>query len=197
MKRAFSLLFIILSLFAFKNFAFAQQEVIACFNLYQGGDYRRAIEAGKRAVQKYPNSPYAHACLGGSYYAIGEFRLALEHMKKAESLTSDKEELMYIYNQIGLIYRRMGYLDDALFYFSRSLSLARDLGSKSMQASALNNIAGIYKDKGELDKALGFYEESLRLETDEKEKATTYNNIALIYDKKTTIKRLWNTSKRL
>jgi tetratricopeptide (TPR) repeat protein len=88
------------------------------------------------AVQKYPNNPYAHYCLGGSYYAIGEFRLALEHMKKAERLTSDKEDLMYIYNQIGLIYRRMGYLDDALLYYSRSLSLARDLGNKSIQAKS-------------------------------------------------------------
>lgn len=105
-------------------------------------------------------------------------------MKKAESLISDKEDLMYIYNQIGLIYQKMGYLDDALLYYSRSLSLARDLGNKSMQASVLNNIAGIYGDKGELDKALGFYEESLRLETDEKEKATTYHNIALTYGKK-------------
>jgi hypothetical protein len=32
MKKAFSLLFIILSLFAFKNFAFAQPEVDACYN---------------------------------------------------------------------------------------------------------------------------------------------------------------------
>ena len=60
MKKAFSLLFIILSLFAFKNFAFAQPEVDACYNFREVGDYRRAIEAGKVAVQKYPNSPYAH-----------------------------------------------------------------------------------------------------------------------------------------
>jgi len=184
MKRAISLLFIILGLFAFKNLAFAQSETIACFTLYQAGDYRRAIEAGRVAVQKYPNSPYAHYCLGGSYYAIGEFRLALEHMKRAERLTLDGEDLMYIYNQIGLIYRSMGYLGDALLYYSRSLSLARDLGNKSMQASVLNNIAGIYLNKGELDKALGYYEESLRLETDEKKKAPTYNDVALIYDKK-------------
>jgi Exopolyphosphatase len=184
MKKAFSLLFIILSLLAFKNFAFAQQEVIACFNFYDAGDYRRAIEAGRVAVQKYPNSLNAHYCLGISYIMVGEFKLALEHMKRAESLTSNKEDLMYIYNQIGLIYRRMGYLDDALFYYSRSLSLAIDLGNKSMQASALNNIAVIYDRKGELDKALGFYEESLRLRIDEKENAATYNNIAVIYDKK-------------
>jgi tetratricopeptide (TPR) repeat protein len=184
MRKALSLLFIILSLLAFKNFAFAQPEVDACFNFYQAGDYRRAIEAGKIAVQKYPNSPYAHLCLGGSYYAIGEFRLALEHMKRAERLTSDKEDLMYIYNQIGLTYWRMGYLDEALVYYIVSLSLAIGLGNESMQAAVLNNIAGIYKDKGELDKALGFYEESLRLQTDGKEKAAIYHNIAGVYGQK-------------
>ncbi|AHE95403.1 hypothetical protein THERU_00635 [Thermocrinis ruber] len=184
MKRAISLLFIILSLFAFENFAFAQPEVDACYNFHKAGDYRRAIEAGKRAIQKYPNNIDAHYCLGISYRMVGEFKLALEHMKRAESLTSNKEDLMYIYNQIGLIYDRMGYLDDALLYYSRSLSLARDLGNKSMQASVLNNIAVIYDRKGELDKALDFYEESLRLKTDEKEKATTYNNIAIIYGNK-------------
>jgi len=184
MRKALSLLFIILSLLACENSASVQPEVDACYNFHKAGDYRRAIEAGKRAVQKYPNNPYAHLCLGTSYGMVGEFKLALEHLKKAESLTSDKEDLMDIYNQIGIIYEKMGYLDDALLYHSRSLSLARDLGDKSMQASVLNNIAVIYYGKGELDRALGYLEESLRLQTDEKEKATTYNSIAVIYYQK-------------
>jgi tetratricopeptide (TPR) repeat protein len=70
-------------------------------------------------------------------------------------------------------------LDDALLYYSRSLSLAKDLGNRSVQASILNNLAGIYGKKDELDKALGFYEEFLRLQTNEKAKAPIYNNIAL------------------
>jgi tetratricopeptide (TPR) repeat protein len=184
MKKAFSLLFIILSLLAFKNFVFAQQEVDACYNFHKAGDYRRAIEAGRAAVEKYPNNIDAHFCLGISYRMVGEFKLALEPLKKAESLTSNKEDLMYIYNQVGIIYDIMGYLDDAIFYYNRSLSLARDLGNKSMQASVLNNIGAVYYYKGELDKALDYYEESLRIQTDEKEKAITYNNIAVIYDNK-------------
>ncbi len=184
MKRAFSLFFIILSLLTFKNFAFARPEVDACFNFLDAGDYRRAVEAGKRAVQKYPNNIDAHFCLGASYRMVGEFKLALEHMKKAERLTLDKEDLMDTYNQIGLIYEKMGYLDNALFYYNRSLSLARDLGDKNMQASVLNNMGAIYYYKGELDKALGYFEESLGFTTDEKEKPTTYNNIANIYSKK-------------
>jgi tetratricopeptide (TPR) repeat protein len=160
------------------------KEVYECYNFLKAGDYKKAIEAGKRAIKKYPNNPVAHYCLGISYHKIGELKLALEHMKRAESLTSDKKKLMYIYNEIGLIYLKIGYLDDALLYLSRSLSLARDLENRSMQASVLNNIAGIYGYKGELDKALGYIEESLRLKTDEKEKAPTYNNMAGIYYKK-------------
>jgi len=194
MKRAFSLLFIILSLLAFKNFAFAQQkseprglrpEVAACFLLLNFiGNYKRAIEVGKEAVQMYPNDPNAHRCLGESYHAIGEFKLALEHMKRAKDLTSNTEDLMYIFNQIGRIYSDMGYLDRALIYYTGSLSLARNLGNRVVEAAVLNNIAGIYYRVGELDKALDYYEESLKLQTDEKEKATTYNNIAIIYSSK-------------
>ncbi len=184
MKKAFSLLFIILSLLAFKNFTFAQQEVDACFNFREAGDYRRAIEAGKIAVKKYPNNLHAHGCLAMSYYEIGELKLALEHMKKAESLASDKRSLMHVYNWLGLIYSGMGYLDDAILYYNRSLSLARSLGDRRGQALVLNNMANIYEKKDELDKALSYYEESLRLKTNEKEKAITYSNIAVIYGNK-------------
>jgi tetratricopeptide (TPR) repeat protein len=45
-------------------------------------------------------------------------------------------------------------------------------------------LLGYTRKKDELDKALGYYEESLRLETDEKEKAITYNNIATVYYQK-------------
>jgi tetratricopeptide (TPR) repeat protein len=160
------------------------EEVYECFYFLKAGDYKRAIEAGKKAVKKDPNNLDAHFCLGRSYYEVGEFKLALEHMKRAESLASDKEKLMHIYNRIGKIYHVMGNLDNAFLYYNRSLGLARDLGDKKQQASVLNNIAIIYDYKGELDKALGCYEESLRLGRDEIEKAATYNNIALLYGNK-------------
>jgi tetratricopeptide (TPR) repeat protein len=184
MKKALSIFFLLLSLLAFKNLAYAETPIDACWNFNDAGDYKRAIEAGKLAIKKYPYNSYAYHCLGKAYYNIGELKLAYENMKKAESLTNNKEDLMYIYNGIGLILYKMGYLDDALLYYSRSLSLAKDLGNTAMQATLLNNIAGIYDDKGELDKALSYYEESLNLRTNEKDKAPIYNNIANIYSKK-------------
>ncbi|MBX0310825.1 MAG: tetratricopeptide repeat protein [Sulfurihydrogenibium sp.] len=166
------------------SMAYAQQEIDTCWNFNKARDYKRAIEAGQSAIKKYPSNAGAYYCLGEAYFNIGEFKSAYENMKKAESLTNNKEDLMHIYNLIGMILDSIGYLDDALLYYNKSLSLAKDLGNTAMQATSLNNIAGIYYKIGKLDKALSYYEESLNLRTNEKDKATNYNNIAIIYDKK-------------
>jgi tetratricopeptide (TPR) repeat protein len=189
MKKALSIFFLLLSLLAFKNIAYAETPIDACWNFFDAGDYKRAVEAGKLAVKKYPKNSEAYLCLGLSYLSVGELKLAYKNMKKAESLTNDKEDLLYIYTIIGQILEKMGHLDDALLYFSRSLNLAKDLGNTDMKASILNNIAAIYHQKGELDKALSYYEESLNLVADEKEKAPTYNNIAMIYYNKGDYKK--------
>ncbi|MBX0310870.1 MAG: tetratricopeptide repeat protein, partial [Sulfurihydrogenibium sp.] len=172
------------SLLAFKNIAYAETPIDACWTFNKAGDYKRAIEAGKLAVKKYPKNLDAYYCLGEAYYNIGELQLAYKNMEKAKRLTNKKEDLMYIYNKIGLILKEMGCLNAALLYHSKSLSLAKELGDTDMQGAILNNIAMIYKNKGELDKALSYYEESLSLRTNEKDKATTYNNIATVYDNK-------------
>jgi tetratricopeptide (TPR) repeat protein len=162
----------------------SQPEIDACSNFLKAGDYKKAIEFGKLAVQKYPENPAAYYCLAETYYKVGELNLAYVNMKKAESLTNNKEDLMHIYNRIGLIMSNMGNLDDAVLYFMKSLISAKELNNIDMQASILNNIANVYNSKGELDKALSYLEESLSLQTNENEKAATYNNIANIYSGK-------------
>jgi tetratricopeptide (TPR) repeat protein len=163
---------------------YEQPEINECFTFYEMERYERAIEVGLLAVEKYPENPAAYYCLGLAYFASGIFKLALENMKKAESLTTNKEDLMDIYNQIGLILKEMGSLDDALLYFSRSLSLAKDLGDIDMQSSMLITIAEIYYNKEELDKALSCCEEFLNLPIKEKEKEIAYFCMANIYRKK-------------
>ncbi len=90
MKIAFSFFLSSLTILVIKNLAFAWTEVDACLNFCEAGEYERAIEAGKMAFKKYPNNSDAHFCLGKIYYEIGDLELALEHAKRAESLTSNK-----------------------------------------------------------------------------------------------------------
>jgi hypothetical protein len=51
MKKVLSIFFLLLSLLAFKNIAYAQQEIDACWTFNKAGDYKRAIEVGNLAVK--------------------------------------------------------------------------------------------------------------------------------------------------
>jgi len=183
MKKIIWLIVIVLIL-SFAGISFARQEIDNCSNYLKAGDYKRAIEAGERAVRLYPKDNGAHFCLGIAYFRVGELGYALKSMKEAERLTTNKTDLMYVYSLLGSIYYRKGDIDNALFYYSKHLFLSRELGYKEGEAAAIHNIAAIYDTKGDIDKALDYYEQSLKLESDEKGKASTYNNIAAIYDKK-------------
>jgi len=183
MKKIIWLIVIVLIL-SFAGISFARQEIDNCFNYLKAGDYKRAIEAGERAVRLYPKDNGAHLCLGRAYFRVGELDYALKSMKETEMLTTNKTHLMYVYNWLGSIYDGKDDIDNALFYHNKFLILSRELGYKKEEAIAINNIAAIYDKKGDIDKALDYYEQSLKLKSDEKEKASTYNNIALIYDKK-------------
>ena len=160
------------------------KEVKECANYLDAGDYQKAIELGKKAVNLYPKNADAYLCLGKAYHKTGQIDLAIDNLKKAEAHATKEDELMQIYSFLGSNYGRKGDLDNALFYNSKSLDLAKKLGNREYEVTALNNIALILNDKGELDKALEYLEESLRLSTDEKDKASIYNNIALIYKSK-------------
>jgi len=186
MKKALSIFFLLLSLLAFKNIAYAQEEISKCWEFLGAWEFRKAIEAGKLAVEKYPKNSDAYYCLGEAYINVGELKLAYENMKKAESLTNNKKDLMYIYNKIGEILDMAHYFDDALVYYNKSLNLAKDLNDKNMQGVILKNIADVYYyNKKEFDKALDYYEKSLKnLQTNKNFKADIYTNAAFIYKKK-------------
>lgn len=179
MKRLFLLVLGILLLVAGNSSA--DSNIDACFNFMKSGDYQRAIQSGKKAVSTSPNASDSHFCLGRAYGETGDMNGALEEMKKAESLAWQKDDLMYIANWLGLIHDGTGNKEEALKQNERYLALARELGNRQGEATALNNIGGIFKDLGNADKALQYYEESLQLKDDDKAKSPTYNNIAMIY----------------
>ena len=176
-------------LFILPSNIYAQNEIEKCFNYLKAQDYTRAIESGKKAVILYPKNIESYFCLGRAYREVGEFKLAITNMKEAERLATTKNDLMYIYNLLGMIYNNLGDLDNAFLYYSKSLNLAKELGNRKQESAVLNNIAGIFEEKGENDKALRYYEESLRLETDERAQTPIYNNMALIYSKKGDFKK--------
>jgi tetratricopeptide (TPR) repeat protein len=152
-----------------KIYTYPQQELDNCATLTAKND-EKAIESCELAAEEYPNDPIVYFCLGINYYLRRNDKTAYENFKKAESLTDNKEFLMYIYYNIGRVLH-YNFKDHALSYYNKSLILAKDLDNRNMQAANLRNIANEYYrfsnqgNQEELDKALNYYEEFLNLDT--------------------------------
>ncbi len=184
MKKWFLAVISMLVIVTSTSLTFAVTDKEACNNFLESGDYARAIESGRRAVKSSQKDIGANFCLGKAYRLSGKLNDALEAFKQAEQFTSNKTDLMYIYNQLGMVVVKKGDSAAALNYYERSLGLARESGEPDMEASLLNNIASVFDSNGQLDKALDYYQQSLSQAKEENSKATTYNNIAIIYNQK-------------
>jgi len=193
-KSIKTLFYIFLFLLFFSLEVQAQTEIDKCYNYLDAQEYQRAIESGKRAVKLYSKNVNAYFCLGMTYFKVGELKLALSSIRNAEKLATSKTDLTGIYSWLGLIYEKMGDFDNAFLYYSKSLSLAKDIGDRKAEAFMLTNIAETFRQRGEYDKALKYYEESLKLQYDEKGKAPVYNNIALVYSAKGDLKKSYRVS---
>ncbi|MGC1196887.1 MAG: CHAT domain-containing protein, partial [Geitlerinemataceae cyanobacterium] len=95
-------------------------------------------------------------------------------------------------NNLGEIYRWQGNYREALNYFDRALTIARDIGNSIEEAIALGNLGTIDRLQGNYTQALSYYEQSLAIAKEigdpaEHElrlrmgEATTLNNIGEIY----------------
>ena len=177
MKKFFLALVLVFGLVSVAN----ANEIEKCANYFESQNYQLALQAGKNAVKLYPNSEYAHLCLGEAYSNLGYFNLSIKELEIVEKLTNDEAILGVIYSFIGVDYSKLGDLNNALLYYDRELKIARDLSNKEEESKALNNIAGIYQEQGNYNKALEYDNKSLQLTTKPSSIATTYNNIATVY----------------
>ena len=86
-------------------------------------------------------------------------------------------------SNLGLIYKKQGYLDQAILYYKEALPLAEESKDESNTAKILNNIGSIYSDWGQYDEAIECYEKSLRIKEKNNDRqgiANTLNNIGMV-----------------
>ena len=152
-----------------------------CFNLLKAQDYVRAVQVARQALRAQGTNGETYYCMGAGQRNQGELDNALKSFQQAESHFTSKGDLWAAYNQLGLVSYQKGDLQQALNYHSRELGLARELGQKSAEATALNNIATVFDARGDQDKALDYLQQAARLEPDEARRGTVYANIALNY----------------
>ncbi|MEO1448015.1 MAG: tetratricopeptide repeat-containing sensor histidine kinase [Bacteroidota bacterium] len=104
--------------------------------------------------------------LGGYYYQVSEWDLALTYHQKSLAIFEELGYKQGIANEIGnlgLIYRELGRLGEANAHFFRALKIGEEIGDKRGIGSALSSLSLIYEHLKDYDRSLEFAKRSLKI----------------------------------
>lgn len=127
--------------------------------------------------------------MGSAYFEKSDFALAGSYYTKALKLSADgidKELIMLVTNDLGIVFDEQNQPDSAIFYFKESLLYARGSGDKYRTAAALNNISLGYYQLGNFEKAVEWQLEAIKCKEqsdDTVSLATSLNNVGGLFIK--------------
>lgn len=100
----------------------------------------------------------AYNAIGRIHSLSGRYReaLAANERELATRLATPGAEraVATAYNELGIDYRHLGRLDDAIAAYREALALERRAGTPLGRARVMNNLANVHVQMGELDEAL-------------------------------------------
>lgn len=88
------------------------------------------------------------------------------------------------YNNMGVLYQRLGVVDSSLSNYKKSVVFRKKLEDSSFVARSYNNIAALYRQKGNYQEALEYYFKALpiyRVYNLQRETSDALNGIGLLY----------------
>ena len=97
---------------------------------------------------------------------LADYGTALDYHLQALEVRrelGDRQDLALSYNNIGVIYARLGEHERAVDHYRQALEIRRALGVKSRTAGTLHNLGDLHIDRREWETALRFHEEALAL----------------------------------
>lgn len=113
--------------------------------------YERDIKLLTDGLKEEPNNERYYFYLANSYYDIGDFNKAIETYKKRIEIGGWKEEIWYSYYRIGLCYKNMNKIPDALWYWLEGYNYY------SERLEGLYEIIHYYRNTGKNKLALTIY----------------------------------------
>jgi transcriptional regulator with GAF, ATPase, and Fis domain/serine/threonine protein kinase len=98
---------------------------------------------------------------GSVNFHLGRFDEAIQFMKSAVQVKHPEQSSSFML--LGITYGRLGQLDDAEKWLSRSVKIFQNRNDSERLAIALGNLGILYKQKGKLQEARNCYFKSLQL----------------------------------
>ncbi|MBY8984680.1 MAG: tetratricopeptide repeat protein [Candidatus Lokiarchaeota archaeon] len=122
------------------------------------------------------------------YYKIRDLPNALKNLEFALKNFEDEDDVFNMaicHNEIGLIQEDIGFFDQAIYHFNRSLEILKDVSDNQRVIKVLNNLGNIYYLIKDLEHSYEYYQEALELSKQEnlifEEVKTSSNLVEVLY----------------
>ena len=126
------------------------------------GDYKEAINQFENAIALNPSYTAAYFNLANTYSDMGKFLDAIGYYEKALKLGHDKSLFPDIYNNMGIVFSKMGNPNLAIETFERSIELFPSYTPYYV------NLGVEYMKIGKKDKAIDVFEKGINKTRNEK-----------------------------
>ena len=122
----------------------------------KGDKFERDIKLLLNGIKEEPNNERYYFYLANSYHDSGRFGEAINVYKKRIELEGWKEEVWYSYYRIGLCFKNIGKMDDAIKYWMDGYNLYPE------RLEGLYEIISYYRLISKHNLAYFFYKEAIR-----------------------------------
>jgi two-component system sensor histidine kinase/response regulator len=136
---------------------------------YAKGDAFSAVENYLEA-EKQAQSVNALEILADIYNNLSQYYLAVNNHKQAKRYIdksiflddgSDSIDLIAQYNNLAIVYRKMGLLDSSLVFYRKAYKICYSLNIKDSKAQVGNNLGKVFLEKNMLDSSYYYYHQAL------------------------------------
>ena len=122
---------------------------------YHNGQYEKALELFKKALELDAAMTEAYNNLGLTYTEINEEEKATEAFKKAIQLSP---ELAAAYNNLGYVFYRLGSYEEAIGMYNEAIGRSKD------SSSAYTNLGNAYYKLDRTEEAIDAWKKALSLD---------------------------------
>lgn len=140
--------------------------------------YRQAYLMKKEKHKMSMDTAYLVYNLALSYLQLNHYQRTFYYAQLAHSCFTELGNWYGLCESLvllGILHYYQNYHDQALEFYTKALSLAKEFSEKHLQSKILHNIGLVYEKLGGSEKAHLFWNEALRL----KQKVKNYNSIAV------------------
>jgi tetratricopeptide (TPR) repeat protein len=139
---------------------------IALFTkIFNNGMFEALVEIAEKELLDYPNSIFLNNLLAESYAKLGDdiksvmyYDSAIELIDKGDNSSPEKYYLPNIYNNLGVAYKAIGFLEKSEKKLQKAIKYAPD------SSSAYNNYGNLLSDKADILGARKYFLKAIELD---------------------------------